>query len=355
MKKTTSGLGLLTMTATAFLLAGCVSSPNAPAAGSSTGGNSGCPVAVDKSVTTTARLAYQMIAGPDLLVRDLGLLEKCMPNAKIQWSQFSSGGDVIQAFGSNSVDLGLLGSSPAARALSAPLNIPMQVVFIQDVIGKAETLVAKDSSIKNVADLVGKTVAVPFSSTSHYSLLKALDNAGVGASSVKLVNLAPDAMLAAWQSGQIDAAYVWDPVLSQLLASGTPVVSSADTAKMGAPTFDLSGATTSFIEANPKFMSMWTKLENEAVGMIANKPKAAADSIAAQLGIKASDVPALLKGYTFLPADQQLGSDYLGGKMATDLMSTAKFLASQGDIDSANALPAYKAGVYTAGLKAAGK
>src|SRR5215470_16053898 len=103
-------------------LSGCVES-NRPADNSAGGG--ACPFDADPSVTSTVRIAYQNIPNGNLVVKDQRMLENCMPNAKITWNKFDSGGDVIQAFGSNSADVGLIGSSPATKALSAPLNIPM--------------------------------------------------------------------------------------------------------------------------------------------------------------------------------------------------------------------------------------
>lgn len=90
------------------------------------------------------------------MVKDLGLLEACMPNAKIKYSNFASGGDVVQAYGAKSVDIGLMGSSPATIALSEPLNLPISVVWIHDVIGTAESLVVRD---KSVSDLKGLKAA----------------------------------------------------------------------------------------------------------------------------------------------------------------------------------------------------
>src|SRR3954454_31388 len=102
----------------AAALSGCVSS-NRPADNSA--GGTACPFAADESVTSTVRIAYQNIPNGDLVVKDQQMLENCMPNAKVTWNKFDSGGDVIQAFGSNSADIGLIGSSPATKALSAPL------------------------------------------------------------------------------------------------------------------------------------------------------------------------------------------------------------------------------------------
>ena len=69
-----------------------------------------------------------------------------------------------------------MGSSPVARGLSAPLNIPYKVAFVLDVAGDNEALVARNGSgVDTIAELKGKRVGTPFASTAHYSLLAALD------------------------------------------------------------------------------------------------------------------------------------------------------------------------------------
>lgn len=314
-----------------------------------------CPVEVDPSITTSVRIAYQQIPNGDLVVRDLGWLEACMPNATISWNQFNSGGDVIQAFGSNSVDLGLVGSSPATKAVSAPLNIEMQVIWVHDVIGRAESLIVRDPAIKDIDGLKGKKIGVPFASTAHYSLLSALDDSAIGMDGAQLINMSPDSMLAAWQRGEIDAAWVWDPTLSQLLKDGHIVLSSEDTAKLGKPTFDLAAARTDFVKANPEFMLMWTRLQDKAVGVIKDDPTTAAESIAIQLGSTPDAVKTQLKGYTYLSAKEQAGPDYFGGKLGQDLLATAKFLHDQREIDAVSPDDAYTGAIYTTAVEEVGK
>lgn len=346
--KLTAALPIVSVAGVVLLaLTGCVESGRSS---SPAGGKVECPWAPDESVTMTARLAWQPSPTGDLVVKDKGILEACMPNAKIDWSQFASGGDVVQAFGANSIDLGLVGSSPAARAVSAPLNLPVQVVWIYEVIGDAESLVARDPSVKGVADLKGKTVAVPFGSTAHYSLLSALDGAGLRPDTdVKLINLAPDAMSAAWQSGQIDAAWVWNPVLGELeKAGGKRVFSSAETAKAGNPTFDLAIATNAFIGKNAAFMTQWAKAQDWAVAKIHDDPAAASESMAIQMGISPDQANGQLAGYEYLSASEQASKQWLGGKLGDDLGATARFLLSQGSIDSVSP-PAVYADAVTAG------
>lgn len=333
----------VTMAVLAVGLSGCVESDRAEIAGTS----ASCPFTPDESITTTARIAYQNIPNGDLVVKDQGVLEACMPNAEITWTKYDSGADVVQGFGSNSVDLGLLGSSPATKALSAPLNIDMKIVWLHDVIGAAESLVAKDPSVRSIEDLRGKTIAVAFSSTSHYSLLTALRSAGLDpATDVSLINLSPDKMVAAWQSESVDAAWVWDPTLSVLSAGGTIVTGSDVTAKAGAPTFDAAGATSQFIADNQEFMDTWTRAQDYAVGFIAQDPKAAAVSMAVQLGAAPENIERQLAGYTYLSASQQNGADYFGAKLATDLTHTAEFLLGEGGVDAVSSPQVYSNGVY---------
>ncbi len=350
-----TGPGVVAVAASAaLLLTGCVeggrtSNPDAAPAGTA---GPECPVEVADDIDATVRIAYQPIPNGDLVVRDLGWLEACMPNADVTWSQFSSGGDVIQAFGSGSVDVGLVGSSPATKAVSAPLDIDMQVIWVHDVIGEAESLVAQEGTASSLEDLRGRSIAVPFASTAHYSLLAALDRAGMSSSDVELINMSPDAMLAAWGRQEIDAAWVWAPTLSELLESGEVVLSAADTAEEGAPTFDLGAATTGFVEANPEFVQVWTELQSEAATLIQEDPAAAAESIGAQLGIDAEEAQEQLAGYTYLDASEQ-AEQYFDGQLGEALTATAEFLASQGEIDEVADAPTYADAVHADAVRAA--
>ncbi len=336
-------------------LSGCIVKSGRPEQSRAIGVTIPCPVAPDPSVTGTIRIGWQEIPDGDVIVKDASLLETCLPNAKLVWSQFSSGGDVIQAFGANSLDIGLLGSAPAAKALSAPLNIDMKVVWIQDLIGPAESLVARDPSIKTVADLKGKKIGVPFASTSHYSLLTALDKAGVGGDA-DVINLSPDAIRGAWEGGQIDAAYIWQPTLGQLLSDGAHVLTdSSKVAAEGSPTYDLEGARSDFVRNNPKFMKIWTAAEDWAVKLLHDNPQAASVRIAGQLGVPVNQILDQIKGYQYFDAATQGGPDHLGGQLGADLRNTAQFLLQQGQVNAVGSPETYEAAVYSDAAREVGK
>ncbi|MGW3799921.1 taurine ABC transporter substrate-binding protein [Streptomyces clavifer] len=310
----------------------------------------------DEGDGRTIRIAYQAFPSGDLIVKEKGLLEKALPDHTIKWIKFDSGATINTAFVAGSVDLAAIGSSPVARGLSEPLNIPYKVTWVLDVAGDNEALVARDGSgVEDVEDLAGRKVATPFSSTSHYSLLAALDRSGVDASKVQLLDLEPQDIVAAWSRGDIDAAYVWLPTLDELGKTGKTLVSSRELAAAGKPTLDLGVASTAFIEKQPEVITAWRKAQAQALDLIHDDPSAAAEAVGRQLGISPQDAAAQLKQGIFLkPADQSdakwLGRPGRVGGLAENLRSAAEFLAGQKQIPAAPELTELEKAVYVEGL-----
>ncbi len=213
----------------------------------------------------TIRIGYQSFPSGDLIVKNNKWLEQALPDYNIKWTKFDSGADVNTAFIAKELDFSALGSSPVARGLSAPLNIPYKVAFVLDVAGDNEALVARDGAgINSIADLKGKRIATPFASTAHYSLLAALAQNGLSASDVQLIDLQPQAILAAWDRGDIAAAYTWLPTLDQLRKTGKDLITSRQLAKDGKPTLDLGAVSDEFAAAHPEVVDVWRQQEARA-------------------------------------------------------------------------------------------
>ena len=304
----------------------------------------------------TIRIGYQTFPSGDLIVKNNKWLEEALPDFNIKWVKFDSGADVNTAFIAKELDFGALGSSPVARGLSAPLNIPYQVAFVLDVAGDNEALVARnDTGINTIADLKGKRVATPFASTAHYSLLAALDQNGLSPRDVQLVDLQPQAILAAWERGDIDAAYTWLPTLDQLRETGKDLITSRQLAKGGKPTLDLATVSTEFATANPDVVDTWRKQQARALDVIKDDPTAAATAIAAEIGLTPEEVEGQLKQGVYLtPAEvaspEWLGSDGAPGNLAANLESASKFLADQKQIPAPAPLKTFQDAIYTKGL-----
>ncbi|MFD6098966.1 ABC transporter substrate-binding protein [Nocardiopsis flavescens] len=309
-------------------------------------------------VPAQLRIGYQSIPNGDLVVKNQGWLEEALPDTEVVWSRFDSGGDVNTAFLAGELDIALAGSAPVTRGLSAPLDIDYRVPWIHNVIGENEALAAVEG-IDEVADLRGRTVAVPFASTTHYHLVAALDEAGLGVGDVELLDLEPQDIQAAWQRGDIDAAFVWYPVLGELYASGGhPVVTSGELAERGKVTADLAVVSAAFAESYPDALSTWVGQQDRAVRLLREDPDAAAAAIASELGLTGEEAAEQIGQLVFLTAEEQASAEYLGtagepGRLAEYLNLTAEFLAAQGEIDAAPGPAAFEEALAAEGVAGA--
>ena len=284
----------------------------------------------------TLNIGYQPIVEPSRVPQADGTYEK-VTGAKINWQKFDGGADVIAAIASGALDIGYVGSSPLAAAASREL--PIETIFVVGLISEAEALAVK--SIEKPEDLAGKKIATPFVSTAHYSLLTALKHWKVDPKSVEILNLRPPEIAAAWERGDIDGAYVWDPVLAQLKKSGKVLATSADVADWGGPTFDAWIVSKKFAQEHPDVVTAFVKVTGEATAAYRANPDAwsaaspEAEKIARLTGARQEEVPALLKGYIFPTLEEQAGETLLGGGTVKAVADTSAFLLEQGKIPAA--------------------
>jgi taurine transport system substrate-binding protein len=270
-------------------------------------------------------VAYQTTVDPAKVAQANGAYEKAT-QTKIAWRKFDNGADIIAAIASGDVQIGYLGSSPLTAAITR--KVPVETFLIATRIGAAEALVARDGSgIKTPQDLIGKKIAVPFVSTGHYSLL----------------NLAPPAIIAAWKRGDIDATYVWDPALGVAKENGKVLITSAELAQFGAPTFDAWIVRKDFAQQHPEIVTAFAKVTLDAYAQYRKDPQAwladasNIDKLVKLSGAKASDIPLLLQGNVFpLAADQVVS---LGAPTTQAITNTATFLKEQGKVEAV--LPDY--------------
>lgn len=304
----------------------------------------------------TIRVGYQTFPSGDLIVKNNRWLEEALPDYNIKWTKFDSGADVNTAFIAKELDFGALGSSPVARGLSEPLNIPYKVAFVLDVAGDNEALVARDGTgIDTISQLRGKRVATPFASTAHYSLLAALSQHGLSPADVALVDLQPQAILAAWERGDIDAAYTWLPTLDQLRTSGKDLITSRQLAEDGKPTLDLGVVSDEFAAAHPEVVDIWRQQESRALTLIRDDPAAAAKAVAAEIGLSPAETEGQIAQGVFLTPGEVASAEWLGtdgkpGNIAVNLHSASQFLADQKQIPAASPLQTFQEAIYTRGL-----
>ncbi len=301
-------------------------------------------------------IAYQDMVVPWRHVQDAKEIEKQI-GYKVSFRQFSGGGDVIRAMASGQIAIGEAGTSPIASALSQGLDV--ELFWILDDINAAEAMVARNGTrIDSVADLKGKRVGVPFVSTTHYHTLVALEQAKVDPKQVRIMNMRPPEVAAAWQRGDIDATFIWDPVLARIKPTGKVLLTSGQIAQStGKATFDGMIVSKKFARENPDFMVKFVRMLAAADDSYRkNKAAWTADSpmvktVAKVSGAKPEDVPGSMSLYAFPTLEEQASARWLGGGAAKALQSAAQFLKEQGTIQTV--LPDYSAGVNAEWVKRA--
>ena len=295
--------------------------------------------AQEKEVT----IGYQLIFNPWKVAIARGDVER-QTGYKINWRKFDSPGKLLPAITSGDVHIGLLGSTGVATAMSRGINV--ELVWIAEGIAAAEALVVRNGSgIVAPQDLKGKKLAVPFVSTTHFHTLFALEQFGIAPGEVTILNLAPNAIAAAWLRGDIDAAFVWDPALSKIKKSGKVLITSGDLGNWGKPTFDGLVANRDFTSSNPDFMvGFITVLARTDAAYRGNPTAWTPDSkpvkaIVGLVGGNPADVPGVLASYVFPSLKEQASCEWLGcgkdGGAARALKATAEFLKAEKKIPSA--------------------
>lgn len=301
------------------------------------------------------RIGYQAIPNAELIAKQLQWHEQAL-GTTIEWRQFESGRDVNTVIASGSIDIGLVGSSPAAAGLAQ--GLPYDVIALYDVIGDSEALAVRDS-IKSFADLKGKKLGAPFGSTTHYSLLQVLKLNNIGSDEVTLLDFNPSDLLAAWTREDLDGAYVWQPTLQKLYDDGgTKLIGSDEVAAQGFPTFDVAVATRDFSSQYPEVVAVYVQNLSKGVDLYRSDPTQAAELIAKELNITPEEATAQAAGLIWLTAAEQIGADYFGttaapGALGQALKTTADFLVEQKVLDSAPDLSVFQSGANPAFLQQA--
>lgn len=145
---------------------------------------------------------------------------------EVEYSLFPAGPAFMEAVPSGAVDLALMADTPAIFAQVG--GIPIKVVGVQastkDGTSQVEIVANPDSGIESVADLKGKKVAILSATILQYTVVRALEEAGLSYDDITPVELPLTDAAAALAKGDIDAAASLDPVLQQLKANGAVTV-----------------------------------------------------------------------------------------------------------------------------------
>lgn len=180
------------------------------------------------------RIGFQKY-GTLTILKGRGSLDKRLAaqGIEVKWTEFPAGPVLLEGLNVGSIDFGTVGEAPPIFAQAAGANLVY--VANQPPAPLSEgILVPKNSTLKTVAELKGKKVALNKGSNVHYLLVKALEKAGLQYKDIDTVFLPPSDARAAFERGSVDAWVIWDPFLAaaekqigaRILADGKGLVSN---------------------------------------------------------------------------------------------------------------------------------
>ncbi len=272
---------------------------------------------------------------PLYIAQDQGFFEEAGLDLDVK--VFNSGADLLAAFLADRVDGMSLVPSEAVTAANE--GKAFQIVFIQDYSAGGDGLLARNS-IESVADLAGQQIAVETHGVSHFFLLEILAEAGLSEEDVTLINAAPDAAAAAYQTDQVEAAVTYAPFLytaNEAQSDGRILYDSSDLAQ---PTSiaNLYIFNSPFIADQPETITAFVTGLLQGLEFLRSNPEEGLAIGAERLGIRPEELEEQLQDVE-LP-DLEANREILGDPdsdlyILKPLESLAEFLVEQGQLESA--------------------
>ncbi|MCX0333790.1 aliphatic sulfonate ABC transporter substrate-binding protein [Acinetobacter radioresistens] len=199
---------------------------------------------VQENKLKTLAIGYQKSSLNLLVARQQQLFEQQFPGVQIAWKEFPAGPQMLEALAVGAIDFGAVGNTPPVFAQAAGKDL--KYIGYEVVPQNAQALlIPADSSIRTLADLKGKRIAVQKGSSAHELLAKVLQKAGLSWQDIQPIWLPPADARAAFDKQSIDAWSIWEPYLSaaELDAKAKVLIDGQAFAR-----------TYSFYIANPQFI-----------------------------------------------------------------------------------------------------
>jgi ABC-type nitrate/sulfonate/bicarbonate transport system substrate-binding protein len=191
------------------------------------------------------------------------------------------------------LDGGVIGSTPAIiRAVSK--DVPIKIVAVGEL-GTVEKpgdylVVKKDSGIKSMGDLKGKTVAVHrLGTTLDLTLRIALEQNGIDpATDVTITQVKIPVMPQALLEDAVDAAFIFPMAYPQLEDDVDVILTPGDVFPGGAP-FGVVIFTEEFIENHPDEVRKFVRAYLKGISWAVDNPDKAAELAAEDIGASKED------------------------------------------------------------------
>ncbi|WGS03011.1 ABC transporter substrate-binding protein (plasmid) [Bradyrhizobium sp. ISRA443] len=238
-----------------------------------------------------------------LLIRQLKLLEQFLPHDgkykdvtyDIQWKNFTSGAPLTNEMVAGKLDFGAMADFPGSLNGVAFRKAGRRSLFIGVLSGSTKgsgngIVVPLNSPAESITDLKGKTISVPFASTSHGMLLRAIEAQGWNPETdVNIITQAPEVAGPALQANKIEAHADFVP-FAELFPWRGFARKIFDGSQAGAPTFHGALVDDDYAQKYPEIVTAYLRAALEADRLIAEEPEKYSELIEKVTGIEAEVV-----------------------------------------------------------------
>lgn len=208
--------------------------------------------------------------------------------------KFTSGPAQFAALAGGQIDLawGGMGAFSLAKANGQDLHF---ISLFMDYNPLQALLVPANSPVKSIKDLVGRKVGLVQGSDAHYGTLRTLRKYGVDPRAVNIVSMSPPQQIAALQTGDVDAIYVWEPFITPVLEKGGRALSRMTELDPGSSFLSWAGKR-AWLEANGDVVIKILKGWNMGLKKMKEDPELAVKLTLEFTGMGESQARAILKG-----------------------------------------------------------
>lgn len=165
-------------------------------------------------------------------------------------------------------------------------NALMKVVAVQDSRGEDGIVVGPE--INSIQDLRGKTIGIVIGSQFELTVIKMLQSANMSIGDVTIVAMDPENAVVALEKNQVQAAYTWEPYLSDAISKGYKSIYPPRGEQLLFP--DLIVFRKSIVDDRPEDVRAFLKAWFQAVGYRLQHQGETRDIAARYIGISAEEV-----------------------------------------------------------------
>lgn len=255
---------------------------SALALASCAGENAASNVAENGGAPGTLNIDFATYNPLSLVIKKKGWLEATLAdkNVTVNWVQSAGSNKANEALRAGAVDVGSTAGS--AALLARANNSPIKTISIYSQPEWAALVVGKDSAIKTVADLKGKSVAATKGTDPYFFLVQSLEEAGLSTKDVTVENLQHADGKAALVNGSVDAWSGLDPIMATAEQEGATLFYR----NLGFNTYGFLNATESFLADKPELAQTVVDAYEKARVWVAANPEETARILADAAGLK---------------------------------------------------------------------